>query len=63
MELKEIQKDYIVIVNGRPFFSVSNPCNLQMVVNEARSRFGGDVKIEIVAQITEPYAFTEGDGK
>ena len=49
------QIEYIVIVNGRPFFSVTNPCNLQMVVNEARSRFGKDIPFEILKQVTESY--------
>lgn len=51
----KIQTEYIVIVNGRPFFSVINPCNLQMVVNEARARFGKDISFEILEQTTSPY--------
>lgn len=59
----DTQKEYIIVVNGRPFFSVTNPLNLQMVVNEARSRFGKEATVEIFAHTTEPYAFTEGDSK
>ena len=49
------QTEYIIVVNGRPFFSVTDPCNLQMVVNEARSRFGEDIPFEILKQTTESY--------
>lgn len=49
------QTEYIVIVNGRPFFSVTNPCNLQVIINEARSRFGKDIPFEILKQTTESY--------
>lgn len=49
------QTEYIVIVNGRPFFSVTNPCNLQMIINEARFRFGKDIPFEILKQTTESY--------
>lgn len=40
--------EYIVIVNGRPFFSVTNPCNLQMIINK-------DIPFEILKQTTESY--------
>lgn len=49
------QIEYIVIVNGRPFFSVIDPCNLQMIINEARSRFGEDIPFEILKQTTKSY--------
>ena len=49
------QTEYIVIVNGRPFFSVTNPCNLQMIIDEARSRFGNDIPFEILKQTTMSY--------
>ena len=51
----EITKDYIVVVNGRPFFSVANPCHLLMVKAEAGHRFGESAKIEVFVQTTEPY--------
>jgi UDP-N-acetylglucosamine pyrophosphorylase len=57
------QKEYIIIANGRPYFSVSCLKNLSAVVDEAKRRFGADAKIEVFLQTTEPYAPAEGDSK
>lgn len=58
----KIQKEYIVVVNGRPYFSVVGLKNLSAVVDDARARFGADSKIEVVMQTTEPYAPGEDNG-
>ena len=47
--------EYIVIVNGRPFFGVLAPSAVSVIKNEAVERFGPDAKIEVLAQTTEPY--------
>lgn len=52
----EIQKEFIIVVNGRPYFSVVNAKHLSAVIDEAKARFGADSKIEVVMQITKPYA-------
>ena len=52
----EIQKEYIIVVNGRPYFSVVNIKHLSAVVDDAKARFGADSKIEVIMQTTEPYA-------
>lgn len=49
------QTEYIIVVNGRPFFSVLAPSAVSVIKNEAVERFGSDVKIEILQQITSPY--------
>lgn len=58
----EIQKEYIIVVNGRPYFSVAKVKNLSAVIDEAKARFGADSKIEIFMQTTEPYAPGENNG-
>lgn len=57
------QKEYIIVANGRPYFSVSCLENLSAVVDEAKRRFGADAKVEVFLQITEPYAPAKGNGK
>lgn len=47
--------EYIIIVNGRPFFGVLAPLAVSVIKNEAIERFGPDAKIEILVQTTEPY--------
>lgn len=51
----KIQKEYIVVVNGRPYFSVVDVNHLSAVIDDAKARFGADLKIEVVMQTTEPY--------
>lgn len=51
----EIQKEFIIVVNGRPYFSVVNVKHLSAVIDEAKARFGADSKIEVIMQITKPY--------
>lgn len=58
----EIQKEYIVIVNGRPYFSVVGVNHLAAVIDDAKARFGADSKIEVIMQTTEPYAPREDNG-
>lgn len=58
----KIQKEYIIVVNGRPYFSVVDVNHLYAVINDAKSRFGADSKIEVVMQTTEPYAPGENNG-
>jgi hypothetical protein len=59
----DTQKEYIVVVNGRPYFSVSCFKNLSAVVDEAKRRFGADAKVEVFLQTTEPYVSAKGDSK
>lgn len=49
------QTEYIIVVNGRPFFSVLAPLAVSVIKNEAVERFGPDVKIEVLVQTTSPY--------
>lgn len=49
------QIEYIIIVNGRPFFSVLAPSAVSVIENEAVERFGPDAKIEVLVQTTSPY--------
>ena len=49
------QTEYIIIVDGRPFFSVFAPSAISVIKNEAVERFGPDVKIEVLVQTTSPY--------
>lgn len=58
----EIQKEYIIVVNGRPYFSVARIKNLSAVIDEAKARFGADSKIEVIMQTTRPYAPGEDNG-
>lgn len=58
----KIQKEYIVVVNGRPYFSVVDVNHLSAVIDDAKVRFGADSKIEVVLQTTEPYVPGEGSG-
>ena len=49
------QTEYIITVNGRPFFNVLTPLAISIVKNEAVERFGLDAKIEVLVQTTELY--------
>lgn len=49
------QIEYIIIVNGRPFFGVFVPSAVSVIKNEAIERFGPNAKIEVLVQTTEPY--------
>lgn len=49
------QIEYIIIVNGRPFFGVLAPSAVSVIKNEAIERFGPNAKIEVLVQTTEPY--------
>lgn len=49
------QTEYIIVVNARPFFSVLAPSSVSVVEDEAVRRFGPAAKIEVFAQVTEPY--------
>lgn len=51
----DIQTEYIVVVNGRPFFSVTCLDNLASVRDEAWRRFGDKAKIEIFKQVTTSF--------
>lgn len=50
-----IQTEYIVVVNGRPFFSVTCLDNLTFVRDEALRRFGDKAKIEFFKQVTTSF--------
>lgn len=57
------QKEYIIVANGRPYFSVSCLKNLSAVVDEAKRRFGADAKVEVFLQTTELIVPVKGDSK
>lgn len=58
----EIQKEYIIVVNGRPYFSVVGVNHLSAVIDDAKARLGANSKIEVIVQTTEPYAPGENNG-
>lgn len=58
----KIQKEYIIVANGRPYFSVVDIKNLPAVIDDIKARFGIDSKIEVIMQTTEPYAPGENNG-
>jgi hypothetical protein len=49
------QTEYIIVVGGRPFFSVLAPSAVSVIKNEAVERFGPGAKIEVFLQTTSPY--------
>lgn len=58
----EIQKEYIIVVNGRPYFSVVDVDHLSAVIDDAKARFGADSKIDVFLQTTKPYVSGESSG-
>ena len=58
----KIQKEYIIVANGRPYFSVVDIKHLPAVIDDIKARFGIDSKIEVITQTTEPYAPGENNG-
>lgn len=58
----EIQKEYILVVNGRPYFSVVDVKHLSAVIDDAKARFGADSKIDVFLQTTEPYVPGKNNG-
>ena len=53
--LKPPCKIYVIVVNGQPFFSITNPCTVPAIMDEARAAFGEQAIIEAFVQTTEPY--------
>lgn len=51
----EKRTEYIIVVNGSPFFSVLAPSAVSVIKNEAVERFGPGAKIEVLVQATESY--------
>lgn len=49
------QIEYVVVVNGRPFFGVLAPSAVSVIKKEAVERFGLGAKIEVLVQTTELY--------
>lgn len=47
--------EYIIVVDGRPFFGVLTPLAVSIIKNEAIERFGPNAKIEVLVQTTESY--------
>lgn len=58
----KIQKEYIIVVNGRPYFSVVDVNHLSAMIDDVKARFGADSKIEVFMQTTEPYVPREDNG-
>lgn len=57
------QKEYIVVVNGRPYFAVLKVESLSTLIGEAKERFGADSKVEVFFQTVEPYAAESDSSK
>lgn len=57
INIMDTQIEYIVVVNGRPFFSVSHLDNLASLVDEARRRLGASADIKVFKQTTIPFDF------
>lgn len=53
--LKPPCKIYVIVANGQPFFSVTNPCTVPAIMDEARAAFGEQAIIEAFVQTTESY--------
>lgn len=53
--LKPSCKIYVIVANGQPFFSVTNPCTVPAIMDEARAAFGEQALVEAFVQTTEPY--------
>lgn len=49
------QTEYIIVVNGRPFFAILTPSAVSVIKKEAVERFGPEAKIEVFVQVTLPY--------
>lgn len=49
------QIEYIIVVDGRPFFGVLAPSAVSVIKKEAVERFGLGAKIEVLVQTTELY--------
>lgn len=49
------QTEYIIVVNGRPFFGVFAPSAVSVIKKDAVERFGLGAKIEVLVQTTELY--------
>lgn len=47
--------EYIIYVDDKPFFAVTNPFRVPMIIEEAKSRFGSDRRVRIRKHIYEPY--------
>ena len=58
----KIQKEYILVVNGRPYYSVVDVKHLSVVIDDAKARFGANSKIDVFLQTTEPYAPGNNNG-
>lgn len=58
----EIQKQYLIIVNDHPYFSVVDVKHLSAVIDDAKARFGANSKINVFLQTTEPYAPGKNNG-
>lgn len=58
----EIRKEYIIVVNDRPYFSVVGIEHLPAMIDDVKMRFGADSKIEVFMQTTEPYAPGKDNG-
>lgn len=48
-------KEYGISVNGRPFFLCCLESSIPVLIAEARSRFGDEVKVDIVVHEQRPY--------
>lgn len=58
----EIQKEYIIVVNGRTYFSVVDVNHLSAVIDDAKARLGANSKIEVFMQTIVPYVSGESNG-
>lgn len=59
----DTRKEYVIVANGCPYFSVLCLKNLPAVIDEAKRRFGAGAKVEVFLQTAELYAPAKGDGE
>lgn len=57
----DIQKEYIIMVNGRPFFSVLDEAHIDVMRAEISLRFGDSVEVTVMTQTTAPYVSEAGE--
>lgn len=47
--------EYVILVNDKPFFAVTNSSRVSTIIEEAKCRFGDDCRVGVHKHIYEPY--------
>lgn len=62
MVMRKLQpKEYGIFINGTPFFSCVLESTVDVLVAEARARFGDETKVEVFVHTTDPYVSVSSD--